>query len=80
MKRYLVFAGEDYYANGGALDFQSSFDSMDDAAAHGKRIIGKRISEYETAEWWHVFDAETGRIVCGVSGGYCGTLPEAEPK
>lgn len=57
MKRFLLFSGQTYYAQGGAWDFDNSFDTLDEARAEGKRMEG----EY-TVDWWHIFDAEEGII------------------
>ena len=48
LKRYLVFAGDTYYPNGGWHDFWYSFDTQDDAIEIAKR--------FEHFEWAHVID------------------------
>lgn len=56
VKRYLVFAGEDYYPVGGWGDFQQSFDTQPDALACAQ--------EHEKeGKWTHVIDLGTGRQV-----------------
>lgn len=52
MKRYLLFAGEHYYPEGGWADFHQDFDSLreaeDKAATFGHGI-----------DWWHIVDSQT---------------------
>lgn len=69
MKRYLLFSGKSYYAQGGWHDFVCSFSSLDEAAAFANYIEGEWPfeSEWEEGdvkfEWWHVVDTESGAIV-----------------
>lgn len=52
--RYLVFAGDSYYARGGMLDFHMA---TDDIEADGvKNIIANN-------DWAHVYDMQEGRII-----------------
>lgn len=53
MKKYALFAGSKYYPSGGWLDFQGSFDSVDEAQGS--------IRLYH--EWWQIVDLETGTVV-----------------
>jgi hypothetical protein len=54
MKRFLAFAGDSYYPEGGAKDFVGAFDTELDA----------RLAGVETPkDWCHVFDLETKTIV-----------------
>lgn len=72
MLRYLVFAGQSFYADGGWLDFIGSQSSLADAEATGERVCdGKPFSP----DWWHVVDTETAAIVSGKSGTYTGSIP-----
>lgn len=54
MKRFHLFAGDDYYPAGGARDLRGSFDSVWDAVEHMAN---------KPADWWHVLDSQTGQIV-----------------
>lgn len=56
MKRYLLFAGEDYYPGGGANDLKGDFDTIEEAvnALHHK--------DYRDC-FAHVFDLTTKKIV-----------------
>lgn len=61
MKRFLLFAGEIYYAYGGWNDFVDSFDNCDHAIAQGHKIVTR-----PDENWWHVVDTVSGEIV-GIS-------------
>jgi hypothetical protein len=76
MKRYLVFAGECYYACGGANDFIAAFEDLDEATKRAKweeteneRGIPeeeKKESDWPPRrpnEWSHVFDLLTQKVV-----------------
>ena len=52
MKRYLVFAGADYYPSGGWGDFIDSFDDIDEARAAAP-----------DCDWQEVVDKDTGEVV-----------------
>lgn len=54
MSRYLVFAGDFYYPDGGWSDFAGIRDDVADAACLGKSTNG---------DWWHVVDLESMTIV-----------------
>jgi hypothetical protein len=69
MKRFLLFAGEFYYAKGGAVDLAGSFDTLEEARAAlnsattelwGDRVV---IARAEGDVWWHIYDQELGQIV-----------------
>ena len=53
MKRFLLFAGEDYYPWGGWRDFVGSFDTAEEAMA----VINQPVHG-ETVEWGHIVDSE----------------------
>ncbi len=68
-KRFWLFAGHNYYPGGGAKDFISSFDSLDEAVKYAKdnaKTISERVS-YEDYIWYNVLDIETGKIAEGYS-------------
>jgi hypothetical protein len=52
MKRYLLFAGPNYYPAGGADDLIGDFDTM--------VLVVKEIRDIR-ADWWNVLDTETGQ-------------------
>jgi len=54
MKRFLLFAYDDYYPSGGWSDYEGSFDTAEEAMAHKTRY------DTDNAE---VVDAETERVV-----------------
>lgn len=66
MKRYVVFAGKDYYANGGAQDFWQDFDTAIAAKEVADVLGGKDEGDFQ---WSHVFDTETYLIIYQVRRG-----------
>ncbi len=51
MKRFIVFAGDNYYPCGGAYDFMGEFEDLDDAMQSPSR-----------GDWYHIFDTHTGDV------------------
>lgn len=74
IKRYQVFAGKTYYANGGALDYCKSFDGLDEAVSFADSIVGKRLNQdrfdYRCADWVNILDSETGKVAYSSGGEY----------
>jgi hypothetical protein len=66
VKRFLVFAGNSFYALGGALDFQDHCDTLEEAMTAATAL--KR-----TFDWFHILDGETRKIVAFAEGSYCGS-------
>lgn len=73
MNRYLLFAGNDYYPSGGALDLLHVFDTLREAkqyvALWGDRLrirqepmLGVEAPR-ETVDWAHIYDVEQRRYV-----------------
>lgn len=56
MKRYIVFAGDNYYPRGGWKDKRGSFDQLDEAVNKAKEYY----EEDRGYHWCHVVDLETG--------------------
>lgn len=52
MKRYLLFAGDDYYPGGGWDDFMGSFDTIEECQAFGTDT--KR-----GFDWYQIVDTTT---------------------
>lgn len=70
MKRYLLFAGANYYPRGGMEDFVAGFDGLDGAIARGRAETdhsGERRGKAD--DWWHVLDLEEGKVVADGSFG-----------
>ncbi len=70
MKRYLLFAGNDYYPNGGAKDFFGSFDLPEEAILYlnkmqseglGPFCYGARLGR-DHCTWAHIWDSQTLEI------------------
>ena len=61
MKRYVLFAGDDYYPSGGAHDYRGSFDTVEEA----KDAPTPAYSWNSTpADWAHIADGADGlRII-----------------
>lgn len=75
MKRFLVFAGHDYYPNGGWADFKEGFDDLDSAAAEAGRLVTEqdpnRAKGQGRFDWSQVIDLQmgTGRRIHRASDG-----------
>lgn len=62
MKRFLLFAGPDYYPRGGWLDFRGSFDTEQDA----RNAIPDTFSKLRDSDgdgWWDIVDTQTGQAI-----------------
>jgi len=55
LKRFLLFAGDNYYPRGGWDDFRGSYDSLEEALAAPRH----------NDNWWHVVDSHLGTVVKG---------------
>lgn len=55
MKRFLLFAGSDYYPSGGWKDFQKDFDTLEEA----NNYIGQNYN----ADWFHLIDSKHMEVV-----------------
>jgi hypothetical protein len=54
MKRFLLFAGDEYYPAGGWEDFIESFSTVNGALAEAATL---------EADWFHIVDLTTGEMV-----------------
>ncbi len=52
MKRYLLFAGKNYYPYGGWTDFQSTSDEVSE-------LIEQMAMSDEGYGWWQIVDTQT---------------------
>lgn len=59
MKRYWLFAGNNYYPMGGMEDFHNSYDTLEEAKKSYKVLHEEDSYEYA---WAHVYDSETRSI------------------
>ena len=65
VKRYMLFAGDQYYPNGGMRDYQGSYDTVDEARLE----VDKRRDEGgQRFYWFHVYDIFEGHTVVDVYG------------
>jgi len=58
VKRFIVFAGNDYYPGGGWHDFHSDHDMAEDAVKAADQAVHERHED-----WSHVVDASTGEEI-----------------
>lgn len=66
MARYLLFAGDNFYASGGWYDLKYYNNDDDTPEALLKRAIALSV------DWWHIVDTETNNILYIKKGSYCG--------
>lgn len=57
MNKYILFAGETYYAKDGAHDVIGRYESIDLAINIASKLNQKHF------DWWHVYNTETMQIV-----------------
>ena len=55
--KYALFMGEDYYADGGALDFLGWFDTVEQAKKHVKK------HDDPADEWAHIADSAKMQVI-----------------
>ena len=57
---FLLFAGSECYAMGGANDLKGTFDDLEEAVKAG-------VASFEggESEWWHVFSTKDSKIMAG---------------
>ena len=56
MKRYLLFAGDDYYPRQAWHDYRGSFGELADALKEAAKLRGNR-------DWFQIVDTTTERVV-----------------
>ncbi len=54
VKRFVLFAGSDYYPSGGWDDFRSSHDTIEEA------IAAAALPHRWGTDWWQVVDIQNG--------------------
>lgn len=59
--KYLLFAGESYYAKGGFNDFQGAFDN--ELEARNKVAEDSANNGWHGWEWWHIINSDTQEVV-----------------
>lgn len=57
--RYLIFAGANYYACGGANDFIGAHDILGNAVTFAQ----KTMDNDHMIDWWHIYDTVNLEIV-----------------
>ena len=67
MKRFLVFAGDAYYPEGGMYDFQEDFDTLEEARSFEAKIKEEFKSiwkdSWKNFKWSAIWDSETRTYV-----------------
>lgn len=63
--KYLLFGGEFYYAKGGFHDFIISSDDLGTLIEPARKTAEDTVCHFESLDWWHIVDSETGKIVAG---------------
>jgi len=59
--RYLLFGGDQYYAEGGFLDL---IDNNDNLQILLNKVVPNK-NEISECEWWHIWDNQTNKIIGG---------------
>lgn len=63
-KKYLLFAGDDYYPSGGMVDYIGSFDTIAEAAAKGReRETLSNGFVCSAPDWYQIVEHATMREV-----------------
>lgn len=60
MDRYLLFAGQVYYASGGWRDYRGSFTDLVIAKLRAEELLN---NEDAIFDWYHIVDVDSGEIV-----------------
>jgi hypothetical protein len=58
MKRYWLFQFDQYYPQGGMNDFVESFDSLEEALVHYKKL-----KNHFKGDYYHIFDSQNQTII-----------------
>jgi hypothetical protein len=67
--KFLVFAGDKYYPQGGWGDFESSHENYEDARSAALACAGHGChGDIGVSDWSHVVDLSTMKIVFQVAG------------
>lgn len=73
MRRLALFAGHNYYPNGGWEDFQSYFDDLEAAKAEARRRM-KLGAEPGSIDWAQIVDLDTVKCVWSIGYGFKGIV------
>lgn len=70
MKRFLVFAGQSYYPEGGMDDFVGDYETLGAAEATAREKLLGTPGKWDDADWAHVYDTKNRkRIAVKTLGG-----------
>jgi hypothetical protein len=65
MKKYLLWAGDNYYPTAGLGDYVGSFDTIEEAKAEGTRTYETGLANYpqRVYDWYEIVDYATMKRV-----------------
>lgn len=65
VNRFWLFAGPDFYPDGGVEDLVGFFDSLEDAIEEGRSRL-----DPQWVDWFQVVDTVAGEVINGEAGGW----------
>jgi len=68
--RFLLFAGDYYYAAGGWADFRGSFATLDEARTEAMKTEHRHPLSKDLETWWQIVDAQTESVIEENGGTY----------
>ncbi len=64
VKRYFLFAGDDYYPVGGIYDLVGTYDSVEECMSRlTYPIIIFDDIEIDEYDWYHIYDSQENKII-----------------
>ncbi len=75
MKRYLIFAGSEFYPSGGMYDYYTSTDDKEHAVVCACDRLGEKTEQTPIMyggmiiDWAHVYDMEQGKVIFRIANG-----------
>lgn len=76
IRRYILFGGDNFYAEGGMHDFIESKDTLQELLLMVKQLQAK---DAGAMDWWHVYDSSLRRCVAASDSQAYGA-PDEVPK
>ena len=75
MKKYLLFAGEDYYPEGGWNDFITDSDNIYSLVSDAKTLL-KPSEKYVHYDWYHILSPDRKTLLKRRRGGEANLIVE----
>lgn len=69
MKKYLLFVGSQYYANGGFRDFHMDADDIELLKKYAQRKMNE--PGQDAPDWYQIVDTRTLKVVDSQGNSYC---------